>query len=400
MTIGMRIPPRLLAIVGLLAWSGCTPEAPEDADRQRRRLEDARWRALTTQLAAKHGAATNWTSELPNRGGVQSTPYTVDFTKALVRPNGQPVLLLAALTDIEEVEGRLIALFSAADLIDYPFHLSLRLTVPAGQRGRILRMRAEVDGGHAVIARITRVSKASLRVHGENSEGRQVEADTYTTVFTLEGDLLEVVEQGTDDTNQVERLGQVLGDHPSRSAATERDNPYLHIGAFDDLILQGRSGSADTQRPVEILDDNLLFFGVTRVGVAVSVQGVATNMLQHEQLRDRLELTLRRYSIPLEREYVGKGGILLQCTVASTWIRPDHAMAYSVDLSAVESVTLQRGERSYQYAARTWKASGIGFADIGLIEEQVLLKAEQHGEAFANAFLWQQGHANARDDAK
>ena len=147
-----------------------------------------------TSLAARHEAAFDWFSSLPDRGTF-ATPFTLDITRALVRSNQQPVLLEVELRDVASKNGAPLAIFSEYYLTNKFFiNLDASLTCSPEQAERLMKVSSQSPLRFAIVARIHAVSRPDFTAQAQGREENiSIDLDTVSSRLYCQGSLLDFV---------------------------------------------------------------------------------------------------------------------------------------------------------------------------------------------------------------
>ena len=161
------------------------PKAEIEAAQHQRKLSEE-----MTALGARHDALIDWEKLLPYRG--EDELYTIDVSRALVRPNQQPVFFVMRLQDIAETERGLIARFSQESFRGNTGPLDLFLTCSPAQVDVLLRLPRH--SRFAIVARVIQVYRLGFSQKIEDSgEDASIEIDeaTPSSRFYGKGELLD-----------------------------------------------------------------------------------------------------------------------------------------------------------------------------------------------------------------
>ena len=140
--------------------------------------------ASVAALALKYNAVTNWESSMSDRG---HGPFSIDLSRALIPTNGQPLLVVMTLLDIEENNGIYTAYFSKDDNTNNMLTLAVHLKCTEEQSNYLLkRVSKDSTDTFAVVARFNKVYMPRFRMRGPN-EGEDEEnvSLSYSTNFFI-----------------------------------------------------------------------------------------------------------------------------------------------------------------------------------------------------------------------
>ena len=148
-----------LLLTGVLAGSGCDRRSSHTAHLtdQNKKEEDA-WRAKVKTWAREHDAVEDWATNVIGRGWT-GAPFTIDISRALIRSNGQPVLLEMELIDICYEQDGYIARFVEEYKHDFRLFVDLKCT-----EQQIQSLLAVEATEWTLIARISEVARPQFKV--------------------------------------------------------------------------------------------------------------------------------------------------------------------------------------------------------------------------------------------
>jgi hypothetical protein len=180
---------RIALILGLAFAGGC--DHAGKAGRQDVEAEKS-WEDAASAFGKQYGALVDWEGQIPNRGSID--PLSIDVSRALVRSNGQPVLLVMELKDVEEgIEGY-TALFKQFYWKPHSFILTVELKCTREQADNLLKRE---NDSYAIVARIDHASRLKVRVVGrESGEDSFVELENPADVFCANGMCLGLLRKG------------------------------------------------------------------------------------------------------------------------------------------------------------------------------------------------------------
>jgi len=187
-----------LAVIGGVAWCFMHQHKTQVREQRTVGIRQQQKDASIASLALKYNAVTNWEESLPDRGaGAQ--PFSIDISSALIRSNGQPVLLELNLEDVAGKNGSYTAQFSQFYLTNQFFQLSIELQCTVEQVKRLLAVRENNGIQCAVVARIAEVSRPKFKLTGSASGSGEdavlsVELNDSQDVFLARGELFDIVQ--------------------------------------------------------------------------------------------------------------------------------------------------------------------------------------------------------------
>jgi hypothetical protein len=168
------------------------------------------------EFAKRHDAIIAWESSLPERGMVPAGPFVngpfvIDFSRALIRSNAQPVLFTASLSDVMEMDGVATAHFTAFSTDDesstnllpgFPIAI-LDLKCSPEQIAELTKVGVFRGVMFALIAKVEKVSRPEFRAvarsgGGELGDETSIEIETDSSTILVKGtcvDLLRMEER-------------------------------------------------------------------------------------------------------------------------------------------------------------------------------------------------------------
>jgi hypothetical protein len=187
----------VLALVGVGAWylHGHLAKVREQHVTEfRQQIRQQQTHASIAALALKYNAVTNWSAALPDRRIGEA--FSIDVSRALIRSNGQPVLIIMNLEDVAENNGGYTALFGKDDIKKGMFQLSVELRCTQERANQLLKTTDnDFFQTYAVVARFDEVARPKFRVSGiGGGEDSSVELDNSSDVFLVKGELLDAVQ--------------------------------------------------------------------------------------------------------------------------------------------------------------------------------------------------------------
>ncbi len=186
-----------LAVIGGVAWylisihmaTGRQQQAAEKVAETKQQQKDASLAAL----ASKYNAVTNWEALMPNRG---LHTFSIDVSRALIQSNGQPVMTIMGLVDVEENSNSYTASFRE-DVITTNgfFQLYAYLKCTQEQANYFLKNTGnDFSKEYAVIAHLDEVGRPSLKLSGSREgEDSNIDVDSSTGIYLAFGKLLDAI---------------------------------------------------------------------------------------------------------------------------------------------------------------------------------------------------------------
>jgi hypothetical protein len=178
-----------VAVIGGGAWYLINNFRTQSRENHATETRQQQTDASIAALALKYNAVTNWAAALSNR------VFSIDVSRALIRSNGQPVLIKMDLKDVAENNGGYTALFGKDDITNGTFQLSVELKCTQEQANQLLK---KTDSGYfqtyAVVARFDKVVRPKFQMTGSfDGEDASIELDASPDVFLVKGELLDAI---------------------------------------------------------------------------------------------------------------------------------------------------------------------------------------------------------------
>jgi hypothetical protein len=188
----------VLALVGVGAWYFMHGHLAKVRDQHiaeiRQQIRQQQTDASIAAVALKYNAVNNWSAALPYRslGGA----FSIDVSRALIRSNGQPVLMVLKLEDVAENNTGYTVLFHMDDVNNGMFQLSVELRCTQERANQLLKLTGNDSfQKYAVVARFDEIARPKFKVSGVGGgEESSVELDDASDVFFAKGELLDAVQ--------------------------------------------------------------------------------------------------------------------------------------------------------------------------------------------------------------
>lgn len=135
--------------------------------------------------------------------------------------------------------------------------------------------------------------------------------------------------------------------------------------------------------------DATIFSGMDKLRVMVRLNDEAEEVISERRVRDKFELILRGYGIPVfSLDYLSfwvSNYILFSMDVA---YKDGNMGAYTVGVNFYETVIFYRDGKPYIKRVILWEGIGsVGYAGSRVIEDALLDAIEEQAERFANLYL-------------
>ena len=134
--------------------------------------------------------------------------------------------------------------------------------------------------------------------------------------------------------------------------------------------------------------DVTIFSNIDELRVVVFLNDGAEKIISEQRVRDKFELLLRRYGIPLT-PFRSSSYIYFSVNVVN---RDNKNAAHTIELSLEEEVIFYRGDKPYRKTVTLWNGGGnFGYVCNGNIwthvEDAILEQTERSAERVANLYL-------------
>ena len=137
--------------------------------------------------------------------------------------------------------------------------------------------------------------------------------------------------------------------------------------------------------------DATIFSGMDRLNVGIFLNEDAKEIISEQRVRDKFELLLRGYGIPVLSldDYIPFWVLsFIYFDMQVVYDEDDNMGAYTIRLSVSENVIFYRDEKPYQKMVILWEGGGnFGYAGKDRIKDVLLRSIEQYAERVANLYL-------------
>ncbi len=130
-------------------------------------------------------------------------------------------------------------------------------------------------------------------------------------------------------------------------------------------------------------DEKTCFSGLGSMAVSVVMNEDAKDILSEQRARDRFELTLRRYGVPLSNW----SNPYLLLGIEVLWNEEKRIVAFIVKVSLEEPLIFYRNQKPYKRVIKPWEEMFYGYAGKDVAREGLLRYIEEHAERVANLYL-------------
>lgn len=133
----------------------------------------------------------------------------------------------------------------------------------------------------------------------------------------------------------------------------------------------------------ELADEKICFSGIDSFAVFVSLNEPAKDILSEQRAKEKVELTLRRYDVPLSES----SHPLLDFKIEAAWQEDKSAAAFTMSTSLLELLIIRRGNEPYRRMVAIWNDSHYGYVGRKVAREFLLQYLEEKAERVANLYL-------------
>lgn len=132
-------------------------------------------------------------------------------------------------------------------------------------------------------------------------------------------------------------------------------------------------------------DEKMCFKDIDSVGVFVSMNEGALKVLSEQRVKDRFELTLRGYGVPVSE--TRSSDLDLTLSVKALWDKEQLRSAYILYVAIYEPLIFYRGGKPYKRMAALWEDRSYGYAGSAVVKRAFLEAIEEKAERVANLYL-------------
>ena len=130
-------------------------------------------------------------------------------------------------------------------------------------------------------------------------------------------------------------------------------------------------------------DEKTCFSGLDSIEVSVGMDEEAEDILSNQRAKDKFELTLRRYRVPLS----DSSNPYLSLSVDALWNEDKTRTTYVIRVGLVESLVFWRNKKPHKRFVTLWEHSSFGYAGKNVAREGFLKNIEEQAERVANLYL-------------
>ena len=132
-------------------------------------------------------------------------------------------------------------------------------------------------------------------------------------------------------------------------------------------------------------DEKICFSDIDSLNVTVMLNEPAKQIISEQRAKDKFQLTLRRYGVPLS-DSPGSPPYL-DFTIEAVRDEKWKITAYHAHVSLHERLILYRNETPYTRHVELWSDGSFVLAGSGMIEKALLRSIEENAERVANLYL-------------
>ena len=133
-----------------------------------------------------------------------------------------------------------------------------------------------------------------------------------------------------------------------------------------------------------IADEKTCFSGLNSIEVHVTMNENAEEIFSKQRAKDKFELTLRRYGVPLAN-FANPYYLLL--SIDALWNEDKIFASYVLGVELREPIIFYRDNKPHRSFVTLWKDSSYGYAGKDVAREAFLRYIEEKAERVANLYL-------------
>ena len=132
-----------------------------------------------------------------------------------------------------------------------------------------------------------------------------------------------------------------------------------------------------------IADEETCFSGLDSMEVKVVMNEGAKDVLSEQRAKDKFELTLRRYGVPLSKW----SNPYLLLGIEALWNEEKRFVAFTINVSLKEPLIFYRNQKPYKRFIKSWEEIHYGYAGKDVARKAFLRYIEDNAERVANLYL-------------
>ena len=132
-----------------------------------------------------------------------------------------------------------------------------------------------------------------------------------------------------------------------------------------------------------IADEKTCFSGLGSMEVSVVMNEDAKDILSEQRAKDKFELTLRRYGVPLSNWSIPH----LSLGIEALWNKQKTFAAFTISVSLTEPLIFYRDNKPHRCYVTPWEEASYGYAGKDVARDAFLRYIEEKAERVANLYL-------------
>lgn len=150
--------------------------------------------------------------------------------------------------------------------------------------------------------------------------------------------------------------------------------PQRYVMAWESLVAEWTA---------ELADEKTCFSGIDSLAVFVTLNEHAKDLLSEQRAKEKVELTLRRYDVPLSES----SNPLIDFKIEAAWQEDKSAAAFTISTTLLEVLIIYRGNEPYKRVVAIWNDLHYGYVGRKGAREFLLQYIEEKAERVANLYL-------------
>ena len=178
---------------------------------------------------------------------------------------------------------------------------------------------------------------------------------------------IQIVEKPVEVIKEVDRIVEKRVEVPA-----EIPDSYKLAKQFSDSYFQA-----------SWFEKNGILKGVPSVRVVISVDDELKGKITESELRDSIELSLRKNGVPVKDD----SGFWLGFSVVGVWNQDNTTYSYTTSISLDEAIPVLRSGEFKKTGLTIWQDNYVGYAGSQRISEGIGTAADKLVTSFSNAYL-------------
>ncbi len=150
--------------------------------------------------------------------------------------------------------------------------------------------------------------------------------------------------------------------------------PQRYVMAWESLVAESTA---------ELANEKTCFSGIDSLAVFVTLNEHAKDLLSEQRAKEKVELTLRRYDVPLSES----SNPLIDFKIEAAWQEDKSAAAFTISTTLLEVLIIYRGNEPYKRVVAIWNDLHYGYVGRKGAREFLLQYIEEKAEREANLYL-------------